>query len=137
KDPLPTADLDAAWRAGKFAIEVGVMNADSAGQLENRYGHVFVTKPFGTQMLTTSGAVATMNGICRSSAHPDADMKFLELLSTDQQVYRLITHGIEGKHYVVTDKKNGVIGFPAGVDASTDGYNPDTPWMFGNLFNSY
>ncbi|HLZ57404.1 MAG TPA: ABC transporter substrate-binding protein [Ktedonosporobacter sp.] len=137
KDPLPTADLDAAWRSGKFAVEVGVMNADSAGQLQNRFGQAFVTKAFGTPILTTGGTVATMNGICRTSAHPDVAMKILELLNTDQQVYRLITHGIEGKHYVVVDKDKGVIGFPPGVDASTDGYNPDTPWMFGNLFNSY
>lgn len=137
KDPRPAADLDAAWRAGKYAIELGVMNPDSAGQLQNRFGHEFVTKAFGDPLLTTSGTIATMNGICRSSAHPDVAMKLLELLSTDKQVYRLITHGIEGKHYVITDQKNGVIGFPTGVTAATVGYNPDTPWEFGNLFNSY
>ncbi len=137
QDPLPPADYNAAWRAGKFAVEIAVVNPDSAAQLKNRFGYDFVTKAFGTPILTTAGAIATMNGICRTSAHPDVAMKFLELLNTDKQVYRLLTHGIEGQDYVVVDKANGVIGFPPGKDASTVGWNPDTPWMFGNLFNSY
>jgi putative aldouronate transport system substrate-binding protein len=34
-------------------------------------------------------------------------------------------------------QKNNVVGFPTGVTASNDRYNPQSPWMFGNIFNDY
>ena len=64
-------------------------------------------------------------------------MTVLEALNTDVDVYRLICRGIAGTHYAVTDAKNAVVGFPSGVTASNNRYNPQSSWMFGDLFNDF
>ncbi len=64
-------------------------------------------------------------------------MKVIEAFNNDLDVYHLICRGIAGKNYMVTDQKNNVVGFPTGVTASNDRYNPQSSWMFGNIFNDY
>ena len=135
-DP-PGEQATANWRAGKYAIEIDVVHRDSTGQLKATYGFDFIAKGLGPLVLTTGGIIATMNNISSTSKHPDAAMTVLEALNTDVEVYRLICRGIEGTHYSVTDAKNAVVGFPSGVTASNDRYNPQTSWMFGDLFNDF
>src|SRR5438445_202993 len=117
----PPGDQSIAnWRAGKYAVEIDVVHRDSVGQLKQTYGMDFVAKGLGPLVLTTGGIIATMNNVSNTSKHPEAATKVLEALNTDVEVYRLISRGIEGKHYVVTDAKNGVVGFPTGVTASNN-----------------
>lgn len=60
-----------------------------------------------------------------NSASPEAAMRFLNLMYENDKVANLIQWGIEGKHYEILDARQGIIGFPAGLDASTVGYyNP-------------
>lgn len=133
----PGDQLTPNWQAGKYGLEFAVVNADSVGQLKSSYGTDFVAKGLGTPVLTTGGIIATMNGICASSDHPDAAMQVLEQLNTDKDIYNTMVYGIEGKHYTFVDQAKGIVGQPEGVTSATNGYNPNTPWMFGNLFNSY
>src|SRR5712691_7242937 len=135
-DP-PGEQATANWRAGQYAVEIDVVHRDSTGQLQATYGFDFVAKGLGPLVLTTGGIIATMNNISSTSKHPEAAMTLLEALNTDVEVYRLICRGIEGTHYVVTDAKNAVVGFPSGVTPSNDRYNPQTSWMFGDLFNDF
>jgi putative aldouronate transport system substrate-binding protein len=134
---LPGDQVTANWRAGKYALEIDVVHRDSLGQLKQTYGYDFVAKGLGPLVLTTSGIIATMNNISSTSKHPDAAMKVIEAFNNDLDVYHLICRGVEGKHYSVTDKANNVVGFPQGVTASTDRYNPQSSWMFGNIFNDF
>lgn len=136
--PEPPGDQATAnWRAGKYAMEIAVVHRDSTGQLKQTYGFDFLAKGLGPLILTTGGIIATMNNVSSTSKNPEAAMKALEALNTDVEVYNLICRGIAGKHYEVTDAKNKVIGFPAGVTASNNRYNPQTSWMFGDLFNDF
>src|SRR5712691_2802758 len=135
-DP-PGEQATANWRAGQYAVEIDVVHRDSTGQLKATYGFDFVAKGLGPLVLTTGGIIATMNNISSTSKNPEAAMTALEALNTDVDVYRLICRGIAGTHYVVTDAKNAVVGFPAGVTASNNRYNPQTSWMFGDLFNDF
>jgi len=136
--PEPPGDQATAnWRAGKYAMEIAVVHRDSIGQLKATYGFDFEAKGLGPLVLTTSGIIATMNNISSTSKHPEAAMKAIEALNTDVDIYHLICRGIAGTHYVVTDSKNGVVGFPSGVTASNDRYNPQTSWMFGDIFNDF
>jgi putative aldouronate transport system substrate-binding protein len=135
-DP-PGEQATANWRAGQYAVEIDVVHRDSTGQLKATYGFDFVAKGLGPLVLTTGGIIATMNNISSTSKNPEASMTVLEALNTDVDVYRLICRGIPGTHYAVTDAKNAVVGFPAGVTASNDRYNPQTSWMFGDLFNDF
>ncbi len=134
----PPGDQAAAnWRAGQYAMEIAVVHRDSTGQLKQTYGFDFQAKGLGPLILTTGGIIATMNNVSSTSKNPVAAMKALEALNTDVEIYNLICRGIQGTHYVFTDAKNKVIGFPAGVTASNNRYNPQTSWMFGDLFNDF
>jgi putative aldouronate transport system substrate-binding protein len=137
KDPPPNTDALAAFQAGKYAVELGQFRPAEADKVKAQYGWDLGGKVFQKTILTTGAVTATMTGICRSSAHPVQAMQLLELLNTNKQVYNLITHGIEGKHYVVVDKARGIIDLPKGVTAATDGYYPSTDWEFGDQFIAY
>lgn len=57
--------------------------------------------------------------------HPDAAMRFLNLLYADGRIGNLLNLGIEGIHYVVTDEEHRIVSFPQGEDTSSVGYyNP-------------
>lgn len=76
----------------------------------------------------TSGAQYSKAGfwtIPVTSSSPVAAMKFLNLMITDERIGNLLSWGIEGEHYVVTDRENLLICYPDGVDATTVSYaNP-------------
>jgi len=137
RDPLPRDQAQAAFKAGKYAVVLDQAREGEYGKLQANWGWDFAIKSFVKPVLGTGNVVATMNGICRTSAHPDTAMRFLEMLNTDKQVYNLITRGIEGKHYVVVDKAKGLIAMPKGLTSATNPYLPNTDWMFGNQFNAY
>ena len=62
-------------------------------------------------------------------------MKFLNYLYEDYDLDNLIQWGVEGKHYVKTDKES-VIAFPDGVDATTSGYY-NTLGLWGDMRELY
>lgn len=67
--------------------------------------------------------------------NPEKTMEFLNLLYTDPGLVNFIAWGIEGKHYAKLNDR--VITYPAGVDASNNGYNLNLTWMFGNSLLAY
>jgi len=93
--------------------------------------HVDLLKPY----ISTSNIQLLSYGIAQQCEQPDAAMKFLNLLYTNEEVLNLLDWGIEGTHYVWTE--DGHITYPEGVDASNSGYNVNMSWAFGNTFNSY
>jgi putative aldouronate transport system substrate-binding protein len=64
-------------------------------------------------------------------------VEFLETVNTDKELYNLLCFGIKGKDYVITDPALGVAGLPKGVTTTSDRYNPNVDWQFGNQFNAY
>ncbi len=72
------------------------------------------------------------NGWCISSLckNPDAAMKLLNLMMTDEKVCRFFTLGIEGVTYKVNE--NGCAELADGVDDSTVGWNLSAPWFYPN-----
>lgn len=138
KDLTPNQQAIAAFHAGKYgaALDQARPSAAEAAKNKAQYGYDMAIQSITRPLLTTAAVNATMSGVCRSSAHPAAAMKFLELLNSDKTVYNLMTHGIQGKDYVYTDKAHGVIAPPPGQTTTTDGYWPNSDWEFGNQFNA-
>ena len=83
-----------------------------------------------TDLVGTSASV--LGGWCISSVckNPDAAMKLLYLMSTDETVARLLILGVEGENYTVDEK--GIARFPEGVDSSTSTWNMTCPWFWPN-----
>ena len=84
-----------------------------------------VTKPY----IATSNCVSTMIGISRTSKNPEKAFEFIELVNTDKELYNLISYGVEGKHYNLTDE--GKVSY-----IEDSGYAPKAAWKFGNQFNA-
>lgn len=72
-----------------------------------------------------------------TSAYPEKAMAMMNLLYSDPVVINLLSYGIEGEHYVVTDEANSIIDFPDGLDASTTSYNPGMNYAVGNELLGY
>lgn len=72
-----------------------------------------------------------------SSKYPEKAMALMNLFYTDATVINLMSYGIEGEHYVVTDTENGVIDYPEGVDGSTTTFAPGMNFGVGNELLGY
>lgn len=131
QDPPAAADATAAWNNGNIAMQANQANGNIMSPFPT------VEKSLMAPLLTTKGVAGTLTAVNRGTKHPNEALEFLELMNTDRTFYNLMCFGIEGKHYVLTDKALGVVGFPEGVTAANDRYNPNTDWQFGNQFNAY
>lgn len=70
-----------------------------------------------------------------SSEHAEAAMRFLNLMYADARVVNLFAWGIEGQHYQVIDRENGLITWPEGQSGPTGFYNP--LGLYGDLGKAY
>ena len=138
QEPAPADEARAAFSAGLFAMGYHVEKPGNDVEMKAMHGFDFESKNLTDPLiLDTAGATATLNAICATSKHPAEAMQVLELINTDAEMYNLLARGIEGTHWVWEDEENKVMTFPEGMTAETNGYNPNTDWMFGNQFNAY
>jgi putative aldouronate transport system substrate-binding protein len=135
KDDVP--NIDETMKAQLCAFDSHVEKPNQGTDLKAKFGFDWIFKSLTNPLiLDTGGATATMNGICATTSNPEAAMKVLEMLNTNKDVYRLLSYGIEGKHWVWVDKSLDIISLPEGKVQSDLGYFPNTDWMFGNQFNA-
>lgn len=86
----------------------------------------------------TSDVQFVMWAITNTCETPEKAMEFLNLAYTNADVSNLLVNGIEGKHYVIKDEENGIIGLPDGVaDKSASGYSGGTGYAWPNQFLTY
>ncbi len=132
KDADTITDWQANRKAGKVFSAVASLKPGKDGEESVSSGinwvQIDITKP----MATTREMTGAMQAISKSSKNPERSLMFLELFNTEPELCNLINYGIEGTHYTkAADTKITV------TQAGQDGYNPGTPWMFGNQFNTY
>ena len=138
-EPKTSSEQQDAWKAGLSTMMMsGVVKPGGDAEIKARWGHDVISVAIAEPLLTTAGSTATMTGVNSLSANPEAAVKFLELLNSDVKFYNTLCKGIEGIHWEWDDKASLLIR-PAGGKASyaDTGYNPNTDWQFGNVFNSY
>ena len=61
----------------------------------------------------------------------------LDLLKFDKDLYYLVRHGIEGKHYVFADKEKGIITYPEGVNVQNKTYGLNMGYEMPNQTIAY
>jgi len=133
------SEMDAAWTAGQYALRVSdIVKPGGNAEVEARWGWAVTSKPIAEPLLTTGGVTATLNGVSSVSAHPDLAVRYLELVNSDPVFYNTLCKGIMGTHWEWADESQQLIRPANGAAGFGDtGYNPNTDWMFGNVFNSY
>lgn len=126
-DPLTDPNSFSAIVAG---------NSSRVGQLQAGLG--------GTELASVKlqgGAVATGQliqmtwAVPVSATEPEAAMKFMNLMYTDEYVLNMMDYGIEGTHYV--KNADGTISFMDGQDQSNSGFYTGSTAFVGNTFLAY
>ena len=103
------------------------------------YGNTGVphyTKKFTNTIVSTDRVLATMTAISATSKNPERAMMLIELVNTNSELYNLLCHGIEGKHYNKVDYFNEIGAHIQVEPIENSGYKPNTYWMFGNTANA-
>lgn len=121
---------------GKFVgLHPGLVYVDSADAGEE-IAAVRLTPSF---LYSSDTGTMRSNGFAISSAcpYPEIAMKFLNLMYTDSTVMNLLTYGIEGKHYQIIDKEQGVIDFAQGTNRKSSDYTLFRGYLWGNQFLTY
>ena len=67
-----------------------------------------------------------------TSKEPEAAMKFLDLMYTNEDIVNLLNYGVENEDYIVGD--DGRFSYPEGKDMNSVGYYNGYTWLFGNQF---
>lgn len=113
----------------------GTIAKDYPGNLEEKFstakymmGAVPLTTAIGTTTYTTNNAMV----IPVTAEQPEAAMKFINLLYSDEYIQNLVCYGIEGEHYRVVD---GKADFLEGEDIMTAKYV--SKFNIGNHLLSY
>lgn len=131
EDVLSVGDDTADYKNGKYAVTNDVWKPGVDEDMKSYLNNLDVSVvPYQQPYMTRGKATATMHAIGRNSKHPELALKFIELLNTDLELYRLICHGIEGKHYNLNEENKVVY-------VKDSGYCPNQSWAFGNTFNAY
>jgi putative aldouronate transport system substrate-binding protein len=139
-DLLAPDEIDRGWSAGQYAMRGMAGVVKPGGDAENlaRWGVPTVSHAIAEPLLTTAGTTATLTGISSTTRQPELAMQYLELINTDPEFYNLLCKGIEGTHWEWEDESRLLIRPAGGAENFSEvGWNPNTDWMFGNVFNSY
>lgn len=81
----------------------------------------------------TTGNVNTLNWVIPvTSQEPEAAMKFMNMMYTDERIVNLLNYGQKDVDYII--KADGTLTFPDGKDIGSVGYHFETSWLFGNQF---
>ncbi len=133
-DITTASDTTKDKKAGRYASGWGTTKPGMESEMKNNYGFEIVTAPMTDNMLTAGSCIATMNAVSSTTKHPEAAVQLLNLVNTDEELYNILAHGLEGTHW----EKNADLGdkYITVLDGATDKYNM-TDWMLGCVFAGY
>lgn len=136
KDAATVTDPTPDRKAGKSFVMFDSLKPGKDVETATLVGYPVVQVNFGTPFTGTNDTTGCMMSIPKAAKDPARVLMFMDKMYTDEKLINLIDYGIEGTHYV--KKGDKVIDFaPATEGGKKSGYNPGTPWMFGDQFKSY
>lgn len=136
KDAATVKDFTPDQKAGKiFAQFVGIKPGKDA-EVTASTGVEWVQQPLSNTYSRTDDLVGSMMAVGKSSKDPERVLMFYDKFYNDEKIINTMDFGIEGKHYV--KKGDKTIDYAPETDGGKkSGWNPGTPWMFGDQFKSY
>jgi len=135
KDSATITDVTADRKAGKNFAMFDSLKPGKDAEVSSSSGVPVVQQNIGTPFIRTYDMIGGM-GIPKTCKDPNRVLMFYNRMYSDPKLTNLIDFGIEDTHYVV--KSPGIIDFaPATDSGKKSGYNPGTPWMYGDQFKSY
>ena len=115
-----TSTAPELFRAGRAFCTIGGYGGDSAGAIITASTGRTIESKILYDFLVSSASISVDFGIASTSKVPEAAMKLLNRLWTDEYLLNAFLYGIEGEDYVKVDEDHWA--YPDGKDASTVGY---------------
>ncbi len=114
------------------------LKAGAVEQDELNTGYDLAAAPlFGDAYITSYSIDFFTWGIARNSTNPEKAFQVLDYIYGSSDVMNLLNWGIEGTHYKVIDKDNGVISYADGVTKENTGWNLNIGWELPNQEIAY
>lgn len=127
-DVLSVGDENSDWLAGKYAVSYQSWKPGSDVDLMNSTGIEWVRAFIQDLSPTFSTANNALTAISRTSKNPELALKLIELVNTNEELFNILSFGIEDKHYTTnSDGKIKLLG-------DSSGYYTNAAWKFGNQF---
>ncbi len=127
QDIATVTDNSADVKANRYVVSMSSYKPGWDAEYTSRQGVEYISVPIeGVYVGATSG-IETMTAINIHSKNPEAAMKLLNLIYTDEEIFNELLFGLEGVNYNKTGEKSAeVIGENYNLSAQA--------WKFGNQF---
>lgn len=89
-----------------------------------------------TGSFSTTSSYGNQWFIARQSEKPERAMQILNEMYINPELANILINGVEGVHWQLVDKKDGIIDYPKGISVDTSGY-PCAAWAWPNEFITY
>ncbi len=122
-------------QAGRLASLIQDVKPGVESQLSNQCGMPMRVVPLAEPISYTGVVGAFMWAVPNYTDVPEAAVRFLNMMYSDEDIINKLIWGIEGRHYVITD--DGTIDYPEGIDANTSGYPMFSSFLWGNSLKSH
>lgn len=100
-------------------------------------GHEMVYSMLTEDFRSTSAMAWIGWGIGRNCEYPERTVEVLDYFYSNSELMNLYNWGIEGEHYVFSDKEKGIITYPEGVTAENKAYGLNIGYELPNQYISY
>lgn len=127
---IPEVRQELLAAGNSFAFCGGIHPGTKTQEAKNA-GVDVTTMPIDRPVLNTSSVDFAQYMVPTACSTPEKAVKLLDLMYTNPDIVNLISYGIEGKDYEIKDAEKNIVGYPAGVDSSSVGWNNET-WLVGN-----
>ena len=132
KDASTAQDYgDTLLKSEVGAAKVAQQESGSLENMTSTAGHEFVAIKVCNMMISTSSITKFGYGVPVTAKEPEAAIKFVNLLYTNQELANTLTYGVEGRDWVLGD--DGFATYPEGVTAENVPYH-QSDFLYGNQF---
>ena len=108
---------------------------DSEVKLKIKYDAELVSEPYRTDYFIPMTSSASGTGILSMCKYKEEAMQVLNLVNSDEEMYNLLTFGIEGTHYTKTGEKT--METPTGIQGTINDAYGLYKWITGNTELAY
>ena len=132
--PTTTDGIESQIRAGNAFCGMGNLKPNTKAEKDSMCNMDTTIVPITKTYRTTTSFGCFGYSIAHNSQDPAKAMQFLDWTYGNAEFNNLLNWGLEGKHYVFTDKTNKIISFPQGMNIGNDPYHIDYGWAIPNQF---
>ena len=131
KDDTAESFIKGGTAFGYFKMVSG--GSAGAGSMQQAHGYEMTVIELADAVINTGVIRKFSWAVPQNATEPEAAVKFMNLLYTDEDIVNLLTWGIEGQHYRTME--DGTLDFLEGQDANSCGYYlGDCSAIIGNGF---